>query len=438
MAKNIVIAEGGTAKSFTAKKIQTKAQDSGTVNWIPEDEAVDYIRLVDRKFTANGTYKPEDYNADGFGTVEVDMPANVKEKAITANGEFYAADDGVLGYSKVTVAVPGGGGGGPYTVRFFDDEGNIIKTDATVPWGGSVSCTLLDGTVVNGQYFKGWNPSPTNVKENMNCYPVRGEYIIDGGEIADSWETICAVKGAGYPLGSYKALFFDVPAHTFTVTRTAPNETEYTWSVNVPLQQVAMHMVKVAEGEDNTASSWISTGGILSGVNVLTYLAQSETNTKMSFDWNNSALREWFNNVFLGHFPTCLQNTIKQVTKSHKGSTSYNAKNITLAEKTSLDKIWALSARELYNLFSSNNYTVITGSDNMSFINYVELNGIDYSLVYVPTYGSHYVLRSALYYYWGWTFDPRGTYISRVGTGEKRIYKAEDNNNQSVPFGFCL
>ena len=216
MAKNIVIAEGGTAKSFTAKKIKTKLKGSGTCNWVPEDEAIDYVNIKDKTFTAKGTYKPSDFNCDAFGEITVDVPSNVKEKTLTKNGIFYAADDGCLGYSKVTVAVPEGGGGGPFTVRFFDDDRQtILKTEANVPYGGSASCTLLDGSVVGGQYFKGWNPLPSNVKGDMNCYPVRGDYVLDPNEIQDDWETICADGGAHYPLGSYKALIFTVPAWTY-------------------------------------------------------------------------------------------------------------------------------------------------------------------------------------------------------------------------------
>jgi hypothetical protein len=118
LAKNIVIAECGTAKTFTAQKIQTRQTGSGTVNWVPEDEVLDYVDLKDKEFTANGTYEPSDFSCDGFDTITVNVPANVKEKNIVQNGTYYAADDNCMGYSKVNVNVSGGGGG-IYFPRMF-------------------------------------------------------------------------------------------------------------------------------------------------------------------------------------------------------------------------------------------------------------------------------------------------------------------------------
>lgn len=144
----------------------------------------------------------------------------------------------------------------PFTVRFFaDDRTTILKTDTTVPYAGNATCTDLDGTIVNGEYFKGWNPNPTNVKEDIDCYPIRGEYQISSGEIEDSWETICALKGAGYPLGSFKTLHFTVPAYTYDMVLPKKDGTSEQKTVNVSAKEILMHMVKVAEGEDSSTSS---------------------------------------------------------------------------------------------------------------------------------------------------------------------------------------
>lgn len=456
MAKNIVIAEGGTAKNFTAKKLQTNLQGSGRVNWIPEDEAVDYVNLKDHIFHEAGTFKPEDFNCDGFGEVTIDIPADVKPKTITENGEFYAADDGCLGYSKVTVAVPAGGGGGPYTVRFFgDDYETILKTDANVPYRGSASCTDLDGTVLNGLYFKGWNPSPTNVTGDMNCYPVRGDYVIDPNEIRDDWETICADGGAHYDLGAYKSLVLTIPEHTFDVVRKSPTDTEYDWSIPIPQQTIAMHMVKVAEGEDGSSSSWISTGTILNKIQYLNSFSMSFLKTEMAFDWANIPLREWLNNVFLRQLPLPLQDTIKQVNKSYIGATNYyaGAKSNAIVEKTSLDKIWVPSTKELYTRLTA--YPNFGGVHNnggwYSLSSYTETNGIDYSAIYVPTYTMYnnagYFLRSCIYdNTYGAGGNDRGTSIGALlGTSNYDNYAPGFQLKEfsgisygGVPFGFCL
>ena len=429
MAKNIVIAEGATAKSFTAKKIQTKAQDNGTVNWIPEDEAVDYVRLVDKEFTANGTYDPDDYNADGFGEVKVNIPADVKEKAITANGEFYAADDGVLGYSKVVVSVPGGGGGGPFTVRFFDDDRQtILKTDANVPYGGSASCTELDGTIINGQYFKGWNPSPTNVKENMNCYPLRGEIIIDANEILDSWETICADGGAHYPLGSYKALVLNNAGGTFE---------RYNGSSASAVASTQFHMVKVGEGEDGSTSSWISTGllNFVSGHFGSGYRnkwSETPNNTNPpGAGWRTSDMRAFLSQSFfegVGEQYPILKDKIKTVTKYSYDFVTDNAGSQENTDMETVDRIWVPSEREWKTIIEANGQSM-----RFTPVHY----GIDYSAVYVPSYSA---LFSVI-----WTRD---MFSNETTSRRKNCARYMSNWSQAgtecantwggIPIGFCL
>lgn len=446
MAKNIVIAEGGTAKNFTAKKIQTKLQGSGTCNWVPEDEAVDYVDLKDKTFTAPGTYKPSDFNCDGFGEIKVDIPSNVKEKTITKNGIFYAADDGCLGYSKVTVAVPEGGGGGPYKVNFFgDDYETILKTEANVPYGGSASCTDLDGTVLNGLYFKGWNPQPSNVRGDMNCYPVRGDYIIDGNEIQDSWETICADGGAHYPLGSYKALVLTAESsktirHSLTHVRSNNYQyydcyRDYTTS-NI---SVSMHMVKVAEGEDGSSSTWLSTGAIYIPTGILGnnsfmsgFYTRSDGQGSMGTvdnDWGSSFLRQYLNSIFLESLPTCIQETVKEVNKEF-GSWNYAPSNYVYGNqgaskvyKTSLDKIWIPSMKELHTLFAST-------SNYASYSQHEEPNGIDYTGVYVPTYNAQVYTRTRL-------IKPTTMKEIALSADKSSVVEGGDNNAY-VPFGFCL
>jgi tetratricopeptide (TPR) repeat protein len=47
MSKNITIQEGGTAKQFTAQKLQTSLVGGGTQLWVPEDEAGDYAKATE-------------------------------------------------------------------------------------------------------------------------------------------------------------------------------------------------------------------------------------------------------------------------------------------------------------------------------------------------------------------------------------------------------
>lgn len=480
MAKNIVIAEGGTAKNFTAKKLQTNQQGSGTVNWVPEDEVLDYVNLKDHKFTANGTFSPEDFNCDGFNEVEIAIPADVKEKTITANGEFYAADDHCMGYNKVIVAVPGGGGGGPYTVNFFDEQGNIIKTDANVPYDGSASCTLLDGTVRDGQYFKGWNPKPEHVTENMNCYPVYGDYVIDPNEIQDDWVTICADGGAHYPLGAYKSLIIDVydddyynayseeDGVTGKIIRLS-NKMEYydnKYALKVPngsnfghtsFLSVACHMVKVAEGEDGSTSTWLSTGCAvlhvmnttsngwlrlspnldgtsLANANLQYYAPVANYGSIISTDYSDHPFRYLLETILFRNLPTSLKEHIRSVSKTFKGVSTPALQTKTPVDKTCDPKIWVPSRKELSS-YIANSFSVD------STVKWdAEFTGIDYSLIYMPSYHTTYprlFLRSM------GAFDDvsrwSNSFICLTADNTKmEVLHGFNMVDLCIPFGFCL
>jgi len=445
MAKNITIREGDTSKQFTAKKLKVNQVGGGTVNFIPEDEALDYVDVEDHVFREKGVFNPSDFNCDAFGKVTIDIPSNVKEKTITKNGTFNAADDGCLGYSKVTIAVPTGGGGGPYTVRFFDGDGNVIKTDANVPYDGTASCTLLDGTKKDDQYFIGWNPVPKNVHGDMNCYPVYGDYIIDINETHDSWETICADGGAHYPLGTYKSLNITIPApenmrHELHNVYIGGNlvDASYTYG-GITALTITMDMVKVAEGEDGSTSSWLSTGTVGFGeakvcprytANVNTFADYYYYNrgdgvivqTLVNMDWGNVFLRQYLNEYFIQFLPSIVAANVKEVTKTYSSwgvAPSAGVYNVAKVDKTSLDKIWVPSMKELHALFAAqSNYSDYAVAE--------EFTGIDYSSVYVPTYGKF------------------GTRTTHVGANyENPIFLDDiitpiDQGCGRFPFGFCL
>lgn len=63
--------------------------------------------LISKEVTANGNYYASDDDVDGYSQVAVNViGAETKEKSITANGEYDAKTlDQVAGYSKVTVTV---------------------------------------------------------------------------------------------------------------------------------------------------------------------------------------------------------------------------------------------------------------------------------------------------------------------------------------------
>ena len=456
---------------YSAKDIQD-AVDRGYQDCIDD--------LTTLTATETKTYTASEEGVVGWKTVEVEAQADLVHKVITQNGEFDAEEEGHDGYSSVTVSVPGGGGGGPFTVRFFaDDRQTILKTDATVPYGGSASCTALDGTIVNGEYFKGWNPSPTNVKENMNCYPLRGDYQLDPNEIQDTWETICADGGAHYPLGSYKALILDIPATTNDILaywhgwyggseylfRTRKSE-----NVNT-LYTCTFHMVKVAEGEDGSHSTWLSTGCINMnnggysiemcvdeeqdhwvgraawrsfkesiGHNVGT--GSSHIFGDFNHDWGDSRLRSFLNGFFFNNLPACLKDTIKNVNKAYWGLSSNILWSGSRVQKTSLDKIWMPSVKEFDSLLQT--YSIEEHIIPSSFSDLKESSGIDYSAIYAPTYPSasnpfSFITRTVCF-----TTSNNLYPLIMPSAGDSKIYYFDagselvGDGNNSIPFGFCL
>ena len=121
MSKNIIIEEGGVARSFSGvEKLQTELVGGGSCNWVPEDET---------KLTT---------------------------KSISKNGTYNASSDDAYGYSKVTVNVAGGNGsadchGKPTTSGGINPGGvgsSVIGTDPET--GNEVGVGVdEDGNLVN-------------------------------------------------------------------------------------------------------------------------------------------------------------------------------------------------------------------------------------------------------------------------------------------------
>lgn len=393
-------------------------------------------------------------------------------------GTVYDAKDypGIDAQNIVRVVSPEA----PFTVKFFaDDRQTVIKTDATVPYKGNASCTLLDGTIKNGQYFIGWNPNPVSVTENMNCYPTYGEYIIDPTDIQDSWETICADGGAHYPILAKKPLIIDIYNDEYMNAYNsfdgvsegmqfirASNKLKSQWhpdyflinsnpNEHSVIARVQCHMIKVAEGEDGSHSTWISTGmahlipydgrmmrGQLDGTDFVNSLMTTYKqvctypNEPLSVDYGDSAIRYFLETILFRNLPSALKENIKAVHKSYKGVANEAVQSKTPLDKEVLATVWALSRKELHT-FISNNLSVSSAWGE-------ETNGIDYSLQYMPNYRTTYAgakayLRSMFNFtnVNGWSNS-----LSCMNFNNLRLENTQDINDDTnylyVPFGFCL
>lgn len=101
MSKNIVIQEGGVGKQLTADKLKTNLVGGGTCLWVPEDER----QLGTKYISENGTYK--------------------------------ASDDGLYGYSEVTVSGVG-------AVTGKDEDGDDAQASVDPETGEIVTTKLVD------------------------------------------------------------------------------------------------------------------------------------------------------------------------------------------------------------------------------------------------------------------------------------------------------
>ena len=353
-------------------------------------------KFKELEVTENGEYEPEKGEMFNKVVVDVDMEKDIMKDplVINQNGEWDALQDGYYGYSKVVVNVTEATGNGPFTVNFFDSNGTVIATQS-VPKYGNANCTLLDGTTKDGLYFNGWNPSPTNVTRDLDCKPSYGDYIIDPGQIQDTWDVVCANGGSKYPIGAYKVLTISPPPASPDFVYVGYDYSEGSIFKVPDGCSFTARMVKVAQGESGSSSTWISNATICVPSTCLAYEGNGHYRTQNMYscmtldgdgcsywsrsipytDWGNCFMRWWLNNVVITNFPESLQRNIKTVQKWYTGHTNAGTKNggNVLLEKSSLDRIWVPSIKEFKTKFQS--YSAYAGS---AFETYTEGNGIDY------------------------------------------------------------
>lgn len=86
MAKNIVIKEDGVTRSYgQADRVSTKNIDTGSTDWIPEDETKTKVKTI----TANGTYTARDEGCIGYTVVYVNVRPSQITGVDTWDGKTY-------------------------------------------------------------------------------------------------------------------------------------------------------------------------------------------------------------------------------------------------------------------------------------------------------------------------------------------------------------
>lgn len=346
---------------------------------VPDGGAKDY-NFIDIEIVENGEYpKAEDKAKNTYYdkvTVAVPQFANdlMEERKITKNGEYEALLDGYDGYAKVIVDVSGVDTD-TYTCTFVDENGTPLRTVPNIPSGGWCSDNGLRPASATGKAFQGWNPAPNDIRYNIICRPTYYDPQTIVGEIPDDWATIVANKGEPYPIGSYKTLPLAISGNEIlTVSPDSYFDAgDGTIVPPISLSMVNPIMMKVANGEDVSTSSWMSVQmgsqhlGPFTAVHVQddycldsfrsswsgpglyggNYFIVEEVGKR--FGWGTSALRYFLNGDFLNLIPENVRQAIVPVTKVSSSIYSVDGHGTKELDKFSetRDAVWIPSTREL-------------------------------------------------------------------------------------------
>ena len=186
MSKNITINEGNIAKVFTGvKKITTnKSGSSGSVDWVPEDEAINYVDLDELDVDENGTYIATQEGCQAFSKVTVNVEPDLTTKGIEANGTYNASDDGADGYDSVVVDVHPNCGAITLTRNgTYHSSSDQLDGYSEV----KVNVAGSGGSVVTGTAVEGIAVSNLNAGQTVHVYSEGGGVgegtvaILDGG-----------------------------------------------------------------------------------------------------------------------------------------------------------------------------------------------------------------------------------------------------------------
>lgn len=267
---------------------------------------------------------------------------------------------------------------GPFKVQFYDEDGNLLQTVEDVPYGGWAQYKGKPPVSKYNFPFQGWNPAPSSITANMKCKPMYYEPQKIADEITDTWAEIIADKGASYPIGSYKTLPLVITGNE--KMHWSPDyhlDTAFpSLCVDLPVGLQNPIMMKVANGEDVSTSTWISVwmesgeSGEVPGPfvvkqamdpyiyaiydqpsttfprNVSNVLFYNEPDKR--FGWNTCALRYFLNDQFMRTIPDYIRQAIVPVTKytcSSYGDMQLGVHTDKFVQTR--DAIWIPSSREL-------------------------------------------------------------------------------------------
>ena len=213
----------GTIEAPTREGTEDTGYTYSGWNFLPEEVHADttitaqYAATYAVKFFNGTTLLATDWVEEG-GTAEYTGAEPTKPQTAQYKYNFYgwaAADGGAGGYSILNnITAPKSVFAAfsseirRYTVKFYNGS-TLLKTVEEVAYGGSAQYTGDAPTSsVEGEEFSGWNPQPTNIQGDTNCYAV---FVNPNALDAKTWEEIRTYSDAGtaanyFSVGDRKAI----------------------------------------------------------------------------------------------------------------------------------------------------------------------------------------------------------------------------------------
>lgn len=330
--------------------------------------------LEDREFTSNGTFTCGP-SYDGFGTITIN---------VSGGSDSDPSDPS----DPSNPSGPGGGSGGggeddlPVVKVTWMQDGEVLA-ESECEYGKVPTYPNTTKPTKEGFHFDGWEPAPEAIDDDKDR-TYRAVFTDLSAAISDSWKKIAENGGADYQIGQWKKLslgkitwqsqniVFKAYNHYLgnerllgTYTNSLPPEGQnsaiefYTWEVKKGAPASAMvscEMVKVADGEDGSTSTWVARTPL--GEAVVPFNNRPENFTTIqggvdrtdiygtgedAVDWEHSYVKEWLNNVVLNAIDEDLSGSIVNMNKDYLSVTSRGS-NV----KTTSSKLWIPSHSEVW------------------------------------------------------------------------------------------
>lgn len=359
--------------------IQNDDGESMDNNIVSHDFTVD-MNTESRNYTAEELWG----NNAKFGTITVNLDfsqynnnvidiVELSTDDLEADGTFKASSRGYSSMSAIRftnvnpIESKGGyigeGGVPKFNIEYWDSDS---KGNPTQKVYGPVAVTANDFVddpaaqkALNppvGLSFSKWKPDKaTETGRVIACYSDVG---VSDQDISDTWAQIANAGGSGYPYGARKAIDVvraripysaEKSLFPFIPDSILPSSGYYEYSFSCSA-------VKVAEGEGNSHSSWLTTNvswdsatdnGIPNHIRngLRDYWPEGETPLG-ACQYDEHPYMLWFNNIFLKYaMPDAIRSHIIAVPKRF---TYANLETNSYTNHTKSYPLWLPSVRELY------------------------------------------------------------------------------------------